>query len=63
MFQLLLLYNPPFLFITLQRITIAEIQENEWFKKGFTPAHFEVEEDITLDDVDAAFSSSRVRIL
>ena len=47
----------------LQRITIAEIQQDEWFKKGYTPTHFEVEEDITLDDVDAAFSSSRVRIL
>ena len=52
-----------FSFISLQRITIAEIQEDAWFKKGYTPAQFEVEEDITLDDVDAAFSSSRVRIL
>lgn len=56
-------WNLSFSFITLQRITIAEIHEDEWFKKGYTPARFEVEEDITLDDVDAAFSSSRVRIL
>ncbi|XP_050941786.1 CBL-interacting serine/threonine-protein kinase 9 isoform X2 [Cucumis melo] len=42
------------------RISIAEIQEDPWFKKDYTPAHFEVEEDITLDDVDAAFSSSKI---
>ncbi|XP_023540252.1 CBL-interacting serine/threonine-protein kinase 9-like [Cucurbita pepo subsp. pepo] len=47
----------------LTRITIAEIQQDEWFKKGYTPTHFEVEEDITLDDVDAAFSSSREHLL
>ncbi|KAG7020708.1 CBL-interacting serine/threonine-protein kinase 9 [Cucurbita argyrosperma subsp. argyrosperma] len=47
----------------LTRITIAEIQEDAWFKKGYTPAQFEVEEDITLDDVDAAFSSSREHLV
>uniref|UniRef100_A0A9I9CN44 non-specific serine/threonine protein kinase n=1 Tax=Cucumis melo TaxID=3656 RepID=A0A9I9CN44_CUCME len=45
------------------RISIAEIQEDPWFKKDYTPAHFEVEEDITLDDVDAAFSSSKEHLV
>ncbi|KAL8129493.1 hypothetical protein V2J09_018648 [Rumex salicifolius] len=36
------------------RITIAEVVENEWFKKGYKPVVFE-EQDITLDDIDAVF--------
>nr|XP_009397402.1 PREDICTED: CBL-interacting protein kinase 23-like isoform X2 [Musa acuminata subsp. malaccensis] len=39
------------------RITIPEIIENEWFKKGYQPPHFETEE-VNLDDVDAIFSES-----
>ncbi|KAL5577304.1 hypothetical protein UlMin_019003 [Ulmus minor] len=39
------------------RITIAEIIENEWFKKGYKPPRFE-QADVTLDDVDAIFDES-----
>ncbi|PON75488.1 Calcium/calmodulin-dependent/calcium-dependent protein kinase [Parasponia andersonii] len=41
------------------RITISEILEDEWFKKGYQPARFEKEEDVNLDDVDAAFNDSK----
>ncbi|TYI04885.1 hypothetical protein ES332_A10G050600v1 [Gossypium tomentosum] len=40
-----------------QRITIAEILENEWFKKGYKPPKFE-EADVTLVDVDSIFNES-----
>ncbi|CAN0889429.1 CBL-interacting serine/threonine-protein kinase 9 [Linum grandiflorum] len=43
----------------LTRMTIAEILEDEWFKKGYKPPHFEQEEDINLDDVDAVFNNSK----
>ncbi|PWZ44600.1 Aspartokinase 1, chloroplastic [Zea mays] len=39
-------------------IKIAEILEDEWFKKGYKPPHFEQGEDVNLDDVDAAFNDS-----
>ncbi|KAI4300025.1 hypothetical protein L6164_033444 [Bauhinia variegata] len=39
------------------RITIAEIIENEWFKKGYKPPRFE-EADVSLDDVNAIFDES-----
>lgn len=45
-----------------QRITIAELHQNEWFKKGYIPTRFE-QVDATLDDVDAIFDESGVRIL
>ncbi|MBA0779209.1 hypothetical protein Gotri_003482 [Gossypium trilobum] len=41
----------------LTRITIAEILENEWFKKGYKPPKFE-EADVTLVDVDSIFNES-----
>ncbi|XP_037496241.1 CBL-interacting serine/threonine-protein kinase 9 isoform X2 [Jatropha curcas] len=43
----------------MTRITIPEILEDEWFKKGYKPPQFEQEEGVTLDDVDAAFSGSK----
>lgn len=45
-----------------QRITISEILEDEWFKKSYQPARFEKEEDVNLDDVDAAFNDSKVKL-
>ncbi|KAB2025729.1 hypothetical protein ERO13_D06G144400v2 [Gossypium hirsutum] len=42
----------------LTRITVAEIIENEWFKKGYIPPRFE-RADASLDDVDAIFNESR----
>ncbi|XP_022146606.1 CBL-interacting serine/threonine-protein kinase 23 [Momordica charantia] len=41
----------------LTRITIAEVLENEWFKKGYKAPAFENAE-ISLDDVDAIFNES-----
>ncbi|XP_042520197.1 CBL-interacting serine/threonine-protein kinase 23-like [Macadamia integrifolia] len=39
------------------RITISQVIENEWFKKGYKPPVFE-SADVGLDDVDAAFDES-----
>nr|AIZ68217.1 CBL-interacting protein kinase 23-like protein [Albuca bracteata] len=39
------------------RITIAEVIENEWFKKGYKPPSFETI-DINVDDVHAIFNES-----
>ncbi|KAK5785989.1 hypothetical protein PVK06_040613 [Gossypium arboreum] len=33
-----------------QRITIPEILQDEWFKKGYKPPKFEQAEDVNLDD-------------
>lgn len=44
-----------------QRITIAEVIENEWFKKGYKPPSFE-QVDVSLDDVDSIFNESGVRV-
>ncbi|KAI8000407.1 CBL-interacting serine/threonine-protein kinase 23 [Camellia lanceoleosa] len=41
----------------LTRITIAEVIENDWFKKGYKPPTFE-QTDVNLDDVDAIFNES-----
>ncbi|KAM7500545.1 hypothetical protein LguiA_024959 [Lonicera macranthoides] len=41
----------------LTRITIAEVLQNEWFKKGYQSPKFEYE-DVSLDDVDAIFNES-----
>ncbi|KAF4363097.1 CBL-interacting serine/threonine-protein kinase 23 [Cannabis sativa] len=37
------------------RITIAEIIQNEWFKKGYKPPRFE-QADVNVDDVDDIFN-------
>ncbi|XP_073016478.1 CBL-interacting serine/threonine-protein kinase 23 isoform X2 [Primulina eburnea] len=41
----------------LTRITIAEILENDWFKKGYKLPVFE-REDVNLDDIDAIFNAA-----
>ncbi|XP_038720588.1 CBL-interacting serine/threonine-protein kinase 23-like [Tripterygium wilfordii] len=41
----------------VRRITIAEVMENEWFKKGYKPPTFE-QADVSLDDVNAIFNES-----
>jgi hypothetical protein len=46
-----------------QSITVAEIIEDEWFKKGYRPPQFEQEEHVNVDDVDAVFNDLKVRIL
>lgn len=47
----------------MQRITIPEILENDWFRKDYKPPDFEQEEDISLDDVHAVFNDSEVSFL
>ncbi|KAJ8540030.1 hypothetical protein K7X08_026419 [Anisodus acutangulus] len=42
----------------LTRITIPEILEDEWFKKDYKPPHFEQDDDVNLDDIDAIFNGS-----
>lgn len=44
----------------MQRITVAEILEDEWFKKDYKPASFDEKEEATLDDVEAVFKDSEV---
>ncbi|XP_062188944.1 uncharacterized protein LOC133892274 [Phragmites australis] len=39
------------------RITIAELINNEWFKKGYEPPRFETA-DVNLDDVNSIFNES-----
>nr|CAB3502164.1 unnamed protein product [Digitaria exilis] len=45
------------------RITIAEILQDEWFKKDYKPPRFEQGEDVSLDDVDAAFKDSEEHLV
>ncbi|XP_047327219.1 CBL-interacting serine/threonine-protein kinase 23-like [Impatiens glandulifera] len=40
-----------------KRITIAELIENEWFKKGYKQPTFE-QADVNIDDIDAIFDES-----
>lgn len=63
-FRITLYVSSPYLFIfpcddLKQRITIAEVIENDWFKKGYKPPVFE-EPDIAIDDVDAIFDQTLV---
>nr|GMD64873.1 CBL-interacting serine/threonine-protein kinase 9 isoform X2 [Ipomoea batatas] len=50
-------------FCSFQRITIPEILKNDWFKKGYKPPHFQPDEDVTLDDVDAVFNDSEENLV
>ena len=45
----------------MQRITISEILQDEWFRKDYHPPSFADEADVNLEDVDAAFNDSEVR--
>ncbi|RWR74816.1 CBL-interacting protein kinase 18 [Cinnamomum micranthum f. kanehirae] len=42
----------------MTRITIPEILEDEWFKKGYKPPVFDEKYNTNLDDVDAVFKDS-----
>jgi hypothetical protein len=45
----------------LQRITIPEIIEDEWFRIDYVPScGYESDEKIFLDDVNAAFDADEV---
>lgn len=45
-----------------QRITINEVLQNEWFKKGYKSPVFE-QEEVTLDDVNSIFNEVLVWLL
>lgn len=68
-FQLAAKYKTSFSIILLlpafpiQRITIAEILEDEWFKKDYKYPVFNEKEDVNLDDVEAVFKDSEVSTL
>jgi len=47
-------------FRAYQRITIAQILEDPWFKKGYKPPVFDEKYQTSFDDVDAAFGDSEV---
>ncbi|XP_057980385.1 CBL-interacting serine/threonine-protein kinase 9 isoform X2 [Malania oleifera] len=47
----------------LTRITIPEILENEWFRKGYRPTYFKQEEGVNLDDIDAVFNDSEEHLV
>ncbi|KAL3536658.1 hypothetical protein ACH5RR_000024 [Cinchona calisaya] len=47
----------------LSRITIPEILENDWFKRGYEPPKFEQEEGVNLDDIDAVFNDSEEHLV
>ncbi|EOX95608.1 hypothetical protein QUC31_005118 [Theobroma cacao] len=47
----------------LTRISIPEILQDEWFKKGYKPPQFEQEEDVNLDDIDAVFNDSNEHLV
>ncbi|KAG5231515.1 CBL-interacting serine/threonine-protein kinase [Salix suchowensis] len=47
----------------LTRITVAEIIEDEWFKKEYRPPQFEQEEHVNVDDVDAVFNDSKEHLV
>lgn len=45
-----------------QRVTPQEVFEDEWFKKDYKPPVFEEKDDSNMDDVDAVFKDSEVRL-
>lgn len=51
------------LYFLLQRMTIPQILESDWFRKDYKPPHFEQGDDVSLDDVDAVFTDSAVSFL
>ena len=46
----------------VQRITIPEILEDEWFKKDYKPPVFDEKEDTNLNDVEAVFKDFEVNL-
>jgi len=44
----------------VQRINVAGIRNDGWFKKNYLPVHMHEDEDVSLDDVQAVFSDSEV---
>lgn len=49
--------------VLCQRVTPQEVFEDEWFKKDYKPPVFEEKDDSNMDDIDAVFKDSEVRIV
>lgn len=47
----------------IQRITIEQIRNDEWFQKSYVPVHLLEYEDVNLDEINAAFDSAEVCLL
>lgn len=47
-------------FAFVQRITVQQIRDDEWFKKGYVPVRLLEYEDVNLDDVNAFFDDTEV---
>lgn len=44
----------------VQRITIEQLRDDEWFKKNYVPVRLLEDEDVNLDDVNAVFDDPEV---
>ena len=54
-------YVYTYVFDVLQRLTITQILEDQWFREGYNkPEEFKNDEEVNLDDIDAVFSESNV---
>lgn len=42
----------------MQRITIEQIRNDEWFQKNYVPVRLFEYEDVNLDDVNAVFDDA-----
>jgi hypothetical protein len=49
--------------LLFQRITIPQILEDSWFRKGYKPEKQPSMQDMKLDDVNAVFSEMNVSSL
>jgi len=47
----------------MQRITMPEILEDDWFKKGYKPPVFEEKYEANLDDVESVFKDTEVSVM
>lgn len=47
-------------FVSMQRITIQQIRNDEWFQKNYVPPKILEYEDVNLDDVNAVFDETEV---
>lgn len=48
------------IFCTVQRITIEQIRNDEWFSKDYVPVRLLEYEDVNLDDLNAVFDDDEV---
>lgn len=46
--------------LSVQRITIQQIRDDDWFKKDYVPVKLFEYEDVNLDDVNAVFDDPEV---